>query len=821
MRIWASLLICASLSGVPKCAAQPINCMVNPSSAPPGVRAEGLAELVGDVLIRCTGGDPTPAGQPVPVHDIYAQLSAPIANYAPAGGATDAYLLVDDPQPGMQSLRQPGDPALMGVCGGGSCGGVQYGNPTGPGNAGQQVRNVFQGRATGKNTVVWLGIPIDPPGSVGQRIMRIRNVRGRAADSTEAFIRMTLSAPGLGLVDVSTPVGQVAPGLNHLFQSSTFASATRVPNAAGLNQCQPLNPNLPAGTPGGPTFSVQFIEGFAQSFKPRDANGGTQSNPFPSAPDQNVPTTAYFSESGFFATNLNDRAGRALHGTRLSALFTGVPNGVNLFVSRGQSTGSSTGCLAVAVAECIGEGKEATSTNGLVPVPTANGAGRACWEVLRANSGGVDSCRFDAYLSYGNIANTSTPSLGVIAAKLSLAPDSGVPPSRKEKLEALPMFSQPADPLAFNRDRYAAAHFMHCGPAQPESFRLLRPSAFASGELRGDGASGSVTTNVFLYSDVMARSVTVSPVIRSGSQARGATAQWLTANPSQTATPLTISISANPAGLAPGTYLGGVRLESPGSPPLLNEIPVQLVVPGAGPLISPNGIVGAADYHSGGLTAGQAITIFGSGYGPEQLAGLALDSSGRVSTSLAGVRILFDGSPAPLIYAARGQVSAFVPFGVASRAATEIQIEANGVRSLSAFRQVLPAFPSLFTADSSGSGQGAILNENGSINSAANPAAVNQVVVLFGTGAGQTNPVGQDGNLASAPLPELLSSVRVLIGGVEATVLYAGPAPGLAEGVLQVNARVPANAPRGPSVDVAILSAGFRSQPGVTLAIGE
>jgi uncharacterized protein (TIGR03437 family) len=91
--------------------------------------------------------------------------------------------------------------------------------------------------------------------------------------------------------------------------------------------------------------------------------------------------------------------------------------------------------------------------------------------------------------------------------------------------------------------------------------------------------------------------------------------------------------------------------------------------------------------------------------------------------------------------------------------------------------------------------------------------------VLFGSGAGQTDPPGVDGRLAGAPLPVLTQEVRVLIDGEEADVVYASPAPDLAEGVLQVNARVPANVRRGRSVEVEVIVGDFRSQPGVTLAI--
>ncbi|MBI3696681.1 MAG: hypothetical protein HY238_17805 [Acidobacteria bacterium] len=94
------------------------------------------------------------------------------------------------------------------------------------------------------------------------------------------------------------------------------------------------------------------------------------------------------------------------------------------------------------------------------------------------------------------------------------------------------------------------------------------------------------------------------------------------------------------------------------------------------------------------------------------------------------------------------------------------------------------------------------------------------MILLFGTGEGQTDPAGVDGKLVADPLPKPRFPVRVSIGGVPADVLYAGGAPGLVAGVIQVNARVPSNAPSGGAVPI-VLSVGgvVSSQQGVTVAL--
>ena len=91
------------------------------------------------------------------------------------------------------------------------------------------------------------------------------------------------------------------------------------------------------------------------------------------------------------------------------------------------------------------------------------------------------------------------------------------------------------------------------------------------------------------------------------------------------------------------------------------------------------------------------------------------------------------------------------------------------------------------------------------------------MVVFYATGAGQTNPAGVDGTLAAVPLPAPAGKVSVTIGGTNASVLYAGAAPGLVAGLLQVNVRIPSSLPSPAALLLNI--AGASSQPGCTVAI--
>ena len=130
---------------------------------------------------------------------------------------------------------------------------------------------------------------------------------------------------------------------------------------------------------------------------------------------------------------------------------------------------------------------------------------------------------------------------------------------------------------------------------------------------------------------------------------------------------------------------------------------------------------------------------------------------------------------------------------------------------------VAPTAPGVFTADGSGRGQAAAVNQDGTQNGTANAAAAGSVLSLYATGEGQTLPAGVDGRAAAAPLPEPVAAVAVTIGGVAAEVRYAGGAPGLIAGVMQVNVVVPFGL--SGTAPVVLRVGGAASQGGVTVAV--
>jgi len=270
-------------------------------------------------------------------------------------------------------------------------------------------------------------------------------------------------------------------------------------------------------------------------------------------------------------------------------------------------------------------------------------------------------------------------------------------------------------------------------------------------------------------------------------------------------------------------WISVVDLNADGRPDLLvansrsNTVSVLINYTGefGPPLVA--AVLNAAALQSGAVAPGELVSIFGSNLGPDQALG-PLVSSGLLSTALANTQVLFDDNPAPLLYASSGQLNAVVPFAVAGRDHTEVVITNSGQASLALDLAVTESAPALFTMDSTGQGQAAVLNQDGSLNGDLNPAGRGSTIVLYATGGGETSPAGVDGLLATVPLSTLLLPISARIDGESADVLYAGGALGLVAGVIQVNVRVPDDIASGP-VTIVLQVGSALSRPGVTVNI--
>jgi hypothetical protein len=407
-----ALAVVALLAGftVPVSAqAPPFQCIAN-AGVPPIVRAEGYTEQVGDLTLNCTGGVSTPAGITVPPVNVTILLSTNITSrlLSTAGNFNEALLIVDEPHsavnPGRNILNcgATGAPD-NGISGPGVCAITSTGNPAQtydgtPGSTtyGSGRPNVFQGRQGTQqnpgqfNSTVFLGVPLDPPGTTTNRTIRITNVRanavavGVANTFTTSNITMNISINGNTSIAINNPqqlVAYVQRGL-----------VTSVAGNFSFLQCNSYNGalfGLASGTPTTltPTLGIRFTEGFASSFKVKNiahiineaanpGNGKLQpgasywqwdgsSTRYPADVNQNVPGAIYNTESGFEypstiadpTTNGNPPdgigtvkvtstanplsaasgtgiagAGIANQGTRLALNFSSIPSGTQVFV---------------------------------------------------------------------------------------------------------------------------------------------------------------------------------------------------------------------------------------------------------------------------------------------------------------------------------------------------------------------------------------------------------------------------------------------------------------------------------------------------------
>ncbi len=298
-------------------------------------------------------------------------------------------------------------------------------------------------------------------------------------------------------------------------------------------------------------------------------------------------------------------------------------------------------------------------------------------------------------------------------------------------------------------------------------------------------------------------------------------ALWLTCVLSLLAqsVPSAISYTYDPAGrLASATYPNGKVLsyvyDANGN--LLRRLVTTPTV-GPTPLATAAGVVNAASFEAGPVAPGEIITIFGSNIGPSALANFQL-VGGFFSTFVGDTSVFFDGVPAPLYYASASQSAVFVPYSIAGQSNTQMTIVHQGRSSAPVTLPVVASAPGLFSLNQTGRGPGAILNEDNSLNSAANPAAKGSIVILYGTGEGQTDPPGVAGRVNASLFPRFTLPATVLIGTQSAEILYAGAAPGLVAGVFQINVRIPADAPSG-DVPIRVRIGSNSSQSGLTLRI--
>jgi uncharacterized protein (TIGR03437 family) len=210
----------------------------------------------------------------------------------------------------------------------------------------------------------------------------------------------------------------------------------------------------------------------------------------------------------------------------------------------------------------------------------------------------------------------------------------------------------------------------------------------------------------------------------------------------------------------------------------------------------------AADYQSDAVAPGEIVSLFGIGIGPAVPAFAQLDAHGNIGSDLAGTRVLANGAPAPLLYASSGQINLVLPFGITGDKA-HLELYRSGSLTTPLDKRLVPQHPGIFTTGARLNGPLAALNQDGSLNGGLNPAVPGSIVSIFATGLGPMTPQLPDGAVPAAPVNQPVLPILVYVNQQQAQVLYIGNAPTLAEGVVQINLRLPNPIPMS-----------FGSQPG-------
>ena len=243
-------------------------------------------------------------------------------------------------------------------------------------------------------------------------------------------------------------------------------------------------------------------------------------------------------------------------------------------------------------------------------------------------------------------------------------------------------------------------------------------------------------------------------------------------------------------------------------------------LPNAPPYVS--AVVNAGSFLLPGLVApGTMVSIFGSGLADGQVQVF----STPFPNTLQGAQFSVRGLPLPLFYASPGQVNAVMPLGLTADVRDQLIVVRDTNQSAPVDLLVADTAPGMFTVNSQGTGQGAILVGGtsqiaapaGSIPGAlTGPATAGQTVSIFLAGMGTvTNPPADGSPSTGTSLTTATPTVN--IGGVPATVTYSGLAPGEV-GLYQLNVVVPVGTQTGNAVPI-FITIGNETANFVTMAI--
>lgn len=492
----------------------------------------------------------------------------------------------------------------------------------------------------------------------------------------------------------------------------------------------------------GTTFaSTRVTEGYGNAFVPKDpaSDAGTRIlvsfTNFPAGASVYIPDSVAGNYVGASTTN--------------NTLIPTAAGDLGGMVSPGAYTPGSLLLERVLGADATGAGGAVIATpstavfGSVTQVPLTGGVGIAVYEVIDANPNLQEDAQFPVFIGLPPVSNQ----VPVIATEqVALAPANAT----QTAMVGLPI-------PRFNPAPPPPSDCTVVGDCGASYFPVL--SATTSGLTFSVSPTGNVLNQSIQVNNTGGGYMTFTYAVAYTSGASG----WLTlTNESGTTNHTTLSVVANPAGLAQGVYHATITINAGAAG--TQSLPATFTV--GPPQITLTSIVNAASFQPGPLVAGSLATIKGT------------NLSGKVVT------VAFSGVPGTILFNNAQQINVQVPSSLASATSAQVAVTVDGNTSTATTVQLANINPGIF----------GVLNQDNSVNSSANPAPSGTVVQIFATGL--ISPV------SSGP-------IIVGFGNEGITNLYSGAQP---NGVQQVNAQLPPNAASLPNNALVLCGTGTNSQ---------
>jgi hypothetical protein len=425
-------------------------------AVPAQSRAEGIAELLGDVIVQCRLADNNTTGFPPSINaNIAVTLNVNVTNnidfspYTSLDIVTDAVLVVNEVFDG-SPITPTADPTLSACC--------------------ANTQKPMYGRRTAVNTLQWNGAILPVPvvsGNPATLVLRVTNMRGNVSQlgipsgegifpsaQVTAFISVS-SSTAVPVTNNVLNIGIPLLGLIARFRGIDQADVTLpivalqcvtqfVDSDGNIDRNFPTGTDFPhLGAKDDGAFSVRLSEGYASAFK---TLGVSTVTPASAQVERGFPTPS----SNCISVAVSDLdpggCGGATQGTRFIIRFYNVPNGVRIATASrlvgtigdgylADTPGHALVLIKVAGTDANGAGLLNSSLSPSSEVTITGGFGYVIYEVVNDNPFAVENVIVPIWVGYrANTAN-DLPQVGTLQASAAFAPLSTVTTSNNSAPE--------------------------------------------------------------------------------------------------------------------------------------------------------------------------------------------------------------------------------------------------------------------------------------------------------------------------------------------------------------------------------------------------